>query len=159
MKNTNIESSEGYFPPGQTSFEEATDDGSVAVAAILAAIAVLCVTSGIAFFIYRYYRKRSVHSMNFDNPVYKKTTTEDGFNMAGGHQQRPSSSQNGIRPSQGGYQHRQYGVASSEDTAVFSSCSRNVYRYRVGNDYLSDGDIESQSRIAFEGLLPSFVES
>ncbi|KAK3853263.1 hypothetical protein Pcinc_034012 [Petrolisthes cinctipes] len=88
------------------------EEGSVAVLAILAALAVLCVASALAYVLYRYFRKRSVHSMNFDNPVYKKTTTEDGFTLAG--QQRS----NCPRPtaSQPQYQHRQYGVMSPEDS-------------------------------------------
>lgn len=95
--------------PGGPPVEE---EGSVAVAAILAALAVLCFASVLAYLLYRYFRKRSVHSMNFDNPVYKKTTTEDGFHLAG--QQRTACS----RPtaSQPQYQHRQYGVMSPEDS-------------------------------------------
>ncbi|XP_042882453.1 low-density lipoprotein receptor-like isoform X1 [Penaeus japonicus] len=88
-----------------------TESGNVAVAAILAAIGVLCVASAMAYMIYRYFRKRSVHSMNFDNPVYKKTTTEDGFHLAG--QQRTSCPRNSGQPR---YQHQQYGVASPEDS-------------------------------------------
>ncbi|XP_069976852.1 very low-density lipoprotein receptor isoform X20 [Penaeus vannamei] len=86
------------------------ESGNVAVAAILAAIGVLCVASAMAYMIYRYFRKRSVHSMNFDNPVYKKTTTEDGFHLAG--QQRTNCPRNSGQPR---YQHQQYGVASPED--------------------------------------------
>lgn len=98
-------------PPHEIVPEGETDEGSVAMAAILAALGVLCVASALAYVIYRYFRKRSVHSMNFDNPVYKKTTTEDGFHLAG--QQRNACS----RTSSGGpqYQHRQYGVTSPED--------------------------------------------
>lgn len=87
------------------------EDGSVAVAAILAAIGVLCVASAMAYMIYRYFRKRSVQSMNFDNPVYKKTTTEDGFHLAG--QQRSSFQRGSAQPP---YQHRQYGISSPEDS-------------------------------------------
>lgn len=71
-----------------------------------------------AYMIYRYFRKRSVHSMNFDNPVYKKTTTEDGFHLAG--QQRTNCPRNSGQPR---YQHQQYGVASPEDV----SFSMNEY--------------------------------
>lgn len=89
------------------------EDGSVAVAAILAAVGVLCVASVMAYMIYRYFRKQSVQSMNFDNPVYKKTTTnEDGFNLAG--QQRSSFQRGSGQPN---YQHpRQYGISSPEDS-------------------------------------------
>ncbi|XP_071523336.1 low-density lipoprotein receptor-like isoform X1 [Panulirus ornatus] len=87
------------------------DDGNVAVAAILAALGVLCIASAMAYMIYRYFRKRSVHSMNFDNPVYKKTTTEDGFHLAG--QQRTNCARGSGQPQ---YQHRQYGVMSPEDS-------------------------------------------
>ncbi|XP_045126061.1 low-density lipoprotein receptor-like isoform X5 [Portunus trituberculatus] len=99
-------------PPHESVTEGESDEGSVAIAAILAALGVLCVASALAYVIYRYFRKRSVHSMNFDNPVYKKTTTEDGFHLAG--QQRNACS----RATSGGpqYQHRQYGVTSPEDS-------------------------------------------
>ncbi|KAK8727115.1 hypothetical protein OTU49_009702, partial [Cherax quadricarinatus] len=86
------------------------EEGNVAVAAILAALGVLCIASAMAYMIYRYFRKRSVHSMNFDNPVYKKTTTEDGFHLAG--QQRTNCQRGSNQPQ---YQHRQYGVMSPED--------------------------------------------
>lgn len=87
------------------------EDGNVAVAAILAAIVVLCVAAILAYIVYRYFRKRSVQSMNFDNPVYKKTTTEDGFHLAG--QQRSSFQRGSAQPP---YQHRQYGISSPEDS-------------------------------------------
>ncbi|XP_068234569.1 very low-density lipoprotein receptor-like isoform X2 [Palaemon carinicauda] len=87
------------------------EDGNVAVAAILAAIVVLCIAAILAYIIYRYFRKRSVQSMNFDNPVYKKTTTEDGFHLAG--QQRNSFQRGSAQPP---YQHRQYGISSPEDS-------------------------------------------
>lgn len=94
---------------------ETPDEGNLAIAALLAAILLLCCTSMIAYMIYRYFRKRSVHSMNFDNPVYKKTTTEDGFHLAG--QQQRQSSTGGIRSSQQNFQSRNnYGVTSPEDT-------------------------------------------
>lgn len=67
----------------------------------------------LAYVLYRYFRKRSVHSMNFDNPVYKKTTTEDGFHLAG---QQRSNCQRPTAP-QPQYQHRQYGVMSPEDVS------------------------------------------
>ena len=80
----------------------------------------LIVSRQLAYVIYRYFRKRSVHSMNFDNPVYKKTTTEDGFHLAG--QQRNVCS----RASSGGpqFQHRQYGVTSPEDVSTCQYCGQ-----------------------------------
>ncbi|XP_069976854.1 very low-density lipoprotein receptor isoform X22 [Penaeus vannamei] len=98
------------------------ESGNVAVAAILAAIGVLCVASAMAYMIYRYFRKRSVHSMNFDNPVYKKTTTEDGFHLAG--QQRTNCPRNSGQPR---YQHQQYGVASPEDSLEPLTHSNNNF--------------------------------
>ncbi|KAG0726660.1 Very low-density lipoprotein receptor [Chionoecetes opilio] len=100
-------------PPHESVTDGESDEGSVAIAAILAALGVLCVASALAYVIYRYFRKRSVHSMNFDNPVYKKTTTEDGFHLDG--QQRNNACSRG---SSGGpqFQHRQYGVTSPEDS-------------------------------------------
>lgn len=97
-------------PPHEIVSDGDSEEGNVAVAAILAALGVLCVASALAYFIYRYFRKRSVHSMNFDNPVYKKTTTEDGFHLAG---QRNNCSRGSAAGPQ--YQHRQYGVTSPED--------------------------------------------
>lgn len=40
----------------------------------------------IAFIVYRHYLHRNVTSMNFDNPVYRKTT-EDQFSLAKSHYQ------------------------------------------------------------------------
>ncbi|XP_069159627.1 very low-density lipoprotein receptor isoform X9 [Procambarus clarkii] len=97
--------------PAQVESPSEGEDGNVAVAAILAALGVLCIASAMAYMIYRYFRKRSVHSMNFDNPVYKKTTTEDGFYLAG--QQRTNCQRASAEPQ---YQHRQYGVMSPEDS-------------------------------------------
>ena len=70
----------------------------------------------LAYIIYRYYRRRSVQSMNFDNPVYKKTTTDDGFHLAG--QQRSSGNNRGA---QSQFHPRQYGVTSPEDVSRISS--------------------------------------
>lgn len=82
----------------------------------------------LAYFIYRYFRKRSVHSMNFDNPVYKKTTTEDGFHLAG---QRNNCSRGSAAGPQ--YQHRQYGVTSPEDVSVLLGCHCHHTRQSLGD--------------------------
>ncbi|EEB15646.1 Very low-density lipoprotein receptor precursor, putative [Pediculus humanus corporis] len=55
---------------------EESDTGMVAGIAIVVVTIVLISTSLIAFIFYRQYLHRNVRSMNFDNPVYRKTTEE-----------------------------------------------------------------------------------
>lgn len=60
------------------------------VAGIVIAIVtvVLILTALIAVVIYRHYLHRNVTSMNFDNPVYRKTT-EDQFSLEKNQYQPP----------------------------------------------------------------------
>ncbi|KAF6216065.1 hypothetical protein GE061_000403 [Apolygus lucorum] len=61
-----------------------TDNGVVA-SIVIAGISILLVfASLIVFIVYRHYLHRNVTSMNFDNPVYRKTT-EDQFSLAKSH--------------------------------------------------------------------------
>ncbi|XP_076645245.1 low-density lipoprotein receptor isoform X4 [Halictus rubicundus] len=59
---------------------ELTDAGSVAGIAIGVASFVLLLLALVAVLCYRHYLHRNVTSMNFDNPVYRKTT-EDQFSL------------------------------------------------------------------------------
>lgn len=43
-------------------------------------ICALVIVFQVAFVVYRHYLHRNVQSMNFDNPVYRKTT-EDSFSL------------------------------------------------------------------------------
>jgi len=68
---------------GQEKAAQATDDqkvGTIAgiVAGTIAGLAILAFIIG--FLIYRSYVKKNIQSMNFDNPVYRKTT-EDQFSL------------------------------------------------------------------------------
>ncbi|XP_073999056.1 low-density lipoprotein receptor-like isoform X3 [Rhodnius prolixus] len=64
-------------------FDEA--DSGVIASVVIAGISVfLAFASMIVFIIYRHYLRRNVTSMNFDNPVYRKTT-EDQFSLAKSH--------------------------------------------------------------------------
>jgi hypothetical protein len=56
------------------------DSGLVAGIVIAVVTVVLILAALIAFFVYRHYLHRNVTSMNFDNPVYRKTT-EDQFSL------------------------------------------------------------------------------
>lgn len=62
----------------EPSLEE--DSGLVAGIVIAVVTVVLILAALIAFFVYRHYLHRNVTSMNFDNPVYRKTT-EDQFSL------------------------------------------------------------------------------
>lgn len=56
------------------------ESGLVAGIVIAVGIVVLILAALIAFVVYRHYLHRNVTSMNFDNPVYRKTT-EDQFSL------------------------------------------------------------------------------
>lgn len=60
--------------------EEATDRGIVAGIVIGVVTLGLALLALVAFLCYRHYLHRNVTSMNFDNPVYRKTT-EDQFSL------------------------------------------------------------------------------
>ncbi|XP_021930769.1 very low-density lipoprotein receptor-like [Zootermopsis nevadensis] len=64
------------------SMESIPEDDSGLVAGIVIAVVtiVLILAALIAFVVYRHYLHRNVTSMNFDNPVYRKTT-EDQFSL------------------------------------------------------------------------------
>ncbi|ENN76776.1 hypothetical protein YQE_06617, partial [Dendroctonus ponderosae] len=63
-----------------TSTSESADDGGVAYLTIVIALLVVGVMAIGVWFIYRHLMHRNVTSMNFDNPVYRKTT-EDQFSL------------------------------------------------------------------------------
>uniref|UniRef100_A0A182S5X2 Uncharacterized protein n=1 Tax=Anopheles maculatus TaxID=74869 RepID=A0A182S5X2_9DIPT len=56
------------------------DSGKVGVIAICILLAVACFVGLIALCLYRYYNHARSTTMNFDNPVYRKTT-EDQFSL------------------------------------------------------------------------------
>ncbi|XP_063238567.1 very low-density lipoprotein receptor isoform X3 [Bacillus rossius redtenbacheri] len=59
---------------------EEVDTGMIAGIAIAAVIAVLSVAACVGYVVYRHFLHRNLTSMNFDNPVYRKTT-EDQFSL------------------------------------------------------------------------------
>nr|CAL47126.1 lipophorin receptor [Blattella germanica] len=67
-----------HKPYLEPSMEE--DSGLVAGIVIAVVTIVLILAALIAFVVYRHYLHRNVTSMNFDNPVYRKTT-EDQFSL------------------------------------------------------------------------------
>lgn len=65
-------------PSGETS--ESADSGGVAYIAIISILIVVLFFAVGIWFLYRHLMHRNVTSMNFDNPVYRKTT-EDQFSL------------------------------------------------------------------------------
>ncbi|XP_066155596.1 very low-density lipoprotein receptor-like isoform X2 [Euwallacea fornicatus] len=59
---------------------ESADDGGVAYVTIIIISSVVLILAAGVWFIYRHLMHRNVTSMNFDNPVYRKTT-EDQFSL------------------------------------------------------------------------------
>jgi hypothetical protein len=59
---------------------ETTDDGTIAIIVIVVTLAVIFIISFVVYIFYKKYLKRNMTSMNFDNPVYRKTT-EDQFSL------------------------------------------------------------------------------
>lgn len=51
--------------------------GHVAIIAIVVVFIIFAIIIGVGVFVYRRYRRKNIKSMNFDNPVYRKTTTND----------------------------------------------------------------------------------
>lgn len=62
------------FPPNHS------DSGFFAGIAIIIAVLAVSALGVVLYWIYRHYRHRNIISMNFDNPVYRKTT-EDQFSL------------------------------------------------------------------------------
>jgi hypothetical protein len=56
--------------------------GHIMLAVMLILVAVAVVIAMVCFVIYRKYSRRASRSMNFDNPVYKKTTDEDKVSLS-----------------------------------------------------------------------------
>ncbi|XP_054719022.1 low-density lipoprotein receptor-related protein 8-like [Uloborus diversus] len=60
--------------------EEIDDSGKIA-GIVIGALGIICfILTVVGFFIYKQYLRRNITSMNFDNPVYRKTT-EDQFSL------------------------------------------------------------------------------
>ncbi|XP_060537054.1 very low-density lipoprotein receptor isoform X2 [Cylas formicarius] len=59
---------------------ESTDDGAIAGLAIFIIISIVLVCSAVIYLVYKHMMHRNMTSMNFDNPVYRKTT-EDQFSL------------------------------------------------------------------------------
>ncbi|KAK9874940.1 hypothetical protein WA026_005757 [Henosepilachna vigintioctopunctata] len=79
--------SDNYIPKIFNTTEEHTetpdDSGLVAGIVILISLLVLLLLAIAIYCIYRHYADRNITSMNFDNPVYRKTT-EDQFSLEKG---------------------------------------------------------------------------
>ncbi|KAK7508149.1 hypothetical protein BaRGS_00000388 [Batillaria attramentaria] len=69
--------------------------GHVAIIAIVVVFIIFAIIIGVGVFVYRRYRRKNIKSMNFDNPVYRKTTTDDQLIMekSGSRQNLPASYQ------------------------------------------------------------------
>ncbi|CAH0562071.1 unnamed protein product [Brassicogethes aeneus] len=59
---------------------DASDHGMIAGISILIFLLLACIIGGGLYLLYRHYNHRNITSMNFDNPVYRKTT-EDQFSL------------------------------------------------------------------------------
>jgi len=59
-----------------TSTGEQSDIGHIAAIIVGAILGVILLAAAIGFIIHRQFIKKNVKSMNFDNPVYKKTTED-----------------------------------------------------------------------------------
>jgi hypothetical protein len=62
--------------------QDPSDDESGRVAAVVIGVvrAVVVISAVVMFYVYKQYVRKNVKSMNFDNPVYRKTT-EDQFSL------------------------------------------------------------------------------
>ncbi|CAH1982642.1 unnamed protein product [Acanthoscelides obtectus] len=65
---------------GSTQAGDNSDSGMIAGIAIIILVAVIGVVGGVIYFGYKHLMHRNMTSMNFDNPVYRKTT-EDQFSL------------------------------------------------------------------------------
>ncbi|XP_037050170.1 low-density lipoprotein receptor-like isoform X2 [Bradysia coprophila] len=68
------------LPDGTLLHPEEPDNGVVAIITIAVSIVVILVLGSIILCCYRHFMHRNLTSMNFDNPVYRKTT-EDQFSL------------------------------------------------------------------------------
>jgi beta-lactamase regulating signal transducer with metallopeptidase domain len=79
MSDIIIESTTNKSHP-TNALPETTDDGTIAIIVIVVTLAVIFIISFVVYIFYKKYLKRNMTSMNFDNPVYRKTT-EDQFSL------------------------------------------------------------------------------
>ncbi|XP_034485349.1 low-density lipoprotein receptor-like isoform X10 [Drosophila innubila] len=64
-----------------TSSSPQPDSGFIALVVIASLSGCAVIVSVLLFVGYRYCSKRRINSMNFENPIYRKTTTEDHFSL------------------------------------------------------------------------------
>eukprot|EP00916_Digyalum_oweni_P010684 GHVL01017809.1.p1 GENE.GHVL01017809.1~~GHVL01017809.1.p1 ORF type:complete len:900 (-),score=79.94 GHVL01017809.1:617-3316(-) len=70
--------------------------GHVAIIVIAAVLCIALIVIAVGVFIFRRYRNKNIKSMNFDNPVYRKTTTDEDkvyMERSSSRQNLPSSMQ------------------------------------------------------------------
>ncbi|XP_025830641.1 very low-density lipoprotein receptor-like [Agrilus planipennis] len=75
-----VETSTPYSVREVAAIHETSDNMTVTVIVIMVVGVILLVVCGVVLLVYRNYIHRNMTSMNFDNPVYRKTT-EDQFSL------------------------------------------------------------------------------